>query len=117
MRKMDEIMDALRAGFEEMVEELKESAREDSVEVVVKLEVPGSDRRRAFVGGRRVRFDNGTGRISVAPGTYRLIWDVQGMPGTEYKVGITAPPPAAFERTLTIGDGGDDGGTHKFQAS
>jgi hypothetical protein len=115
MSSLRDAVERLRERFEESLEELL-ADDESLVEVVVELDIPGSTRRRAYVGGEKLRFNGTTARTRVEPGIYRLIWDVQGTPNGEYRIAISAPAEAKWEPDpkKRLDTDGSDGGTHKF---
>lgn len=109
---MKERLALLKSRMDELAAEmdglLAEADGDELVLVVVKL--TGTNVKRAFLAGRKVHFDNGTGRILVPHGKHRLLIDVIGLPGTECTVGIVEPEEAAFERNFVIDDDGSTGG-------
>lgn len=72
---------------------------------------PGGCLIRVSVDHKRINFVSDKGSIELLMGKpYSLVWFVEGLPGSKYKIEITEPTQSKTVLSYTLDDSGKDGG-------
>jgi hypothetical protein len=72
---------------------------------------------KAFVDQHELMFANDEASAEAEPGHHSLTWVVFGPTGSTYRIAITAPDEAKFDRTATFDSTEKDAGVYWFEVT